>query len=118
MGASDAGVDLDVEWYRHLYRQAFKGLEHLHQNCIVHCDIKEPNLMVKSDDFEEPEVVIIDLGLSSAFHTLNNVSGTPGYMPPETWQKGDWFPRGDVFSMGVVCCQMLTGRVPNEKINL
>merc|ERR1719189_3350033 len=38
--------------------------------------------------------------------------GTPGYIPPETWQTEIWYPSGDVFSMGVVFFQMLTARVP------
>merc|ERR1712048_228242 len=111
--ASDAGVDMDLYWYRGIFRQAFRGLHHLHKNCIVHSDIKEANLMVKRPKYEKPEVVIIDLGLASSLKAVARVCGTPGYMPPETWKYGAWLPTGDVFSMGVTICQMLTRNIPN-----
>jgi len=82
----------------------------------MHCDIKEGNLMIKEPDYRNPHVVIIDLGLSMAMlKPEQGVCGTPGYIPPETWRDGKWFPRGDVFSMGVVCMQVITNNVPNPK---
>merc|ERR1711865_1278004 len=60
--------------------------------------------------------VIIDLGLSQAMSTTSEgPCGTPGYIPPETWAGGKWFPRGDMFSFGVVCIQVLTDKIPDEK---
>merc|ERR1712083_14677 len=71
------------------------------------------NIMVKTDDFRDPEVVIIDFGLaqSCASHRAG-VCGTPGYIPPETWQTGKWYPKGDCFSIGVVMLQLIGGN-PN-----
>merc|ERR1719215_946436 len=82
----------------------------------MHCDIKEPNIMVASGDFyAEPRVVLIDFGLSASFlGGSRGVCGTPGYIPPETWQTGIWHPRGDTFSMGVTFFQLMTGRVPSS----
>eukprot|EP00929_Paragymnodinium_shiwhaense_P006045 TRINITY_DN10885_c0_g1_i1.p1 TRINITY_DN10885_c0_g1~~TRINITY_DN10885_c0_g1_i1.p1 ORF type:complete len:449 (+),score=105.51 TRINITY_DN10885_c0_g1_i1:387-1733(+) len=109
-------VELDEDWYKHIFWQAFSGIKYLHSRSIVHCDIKEPNLMVHYEDYERPHVVIIDLGLATASLLGGpGAKGTPGYMPPETWEYGVWYPCGDVFSMGVVCFQMLTGRIPNAK---
>lgn len=67
-------------------------------------------------------MVLIDFGLSTAFTSnREGVCGTPGYIPPETWRRahsvdnpcaglksiwartGVWYPRGDVFSLGIVC---------------
>jgi len=115
--AVDAGVDLDDDWYKQLFTQCFTALEFLHEHGIVHCDIKEANIMCRTADFEEPEIVIIDYGMAAfSLASDKGVCGTPGYIPPETWAYGSWYPKGDVFAMGVVCAQMLTGNVPNKDL--
>merc|ERR1719440_2057779 len=79
----------------------------------MHCDIKESNLMLKTAEYHKPEVVIIDFGLlQTAASDVALVSGTPGYIPPEVWETGRWYPGGDMFSMGVVVMQMILKRVP------
>jgi len=115
--AREHEVELTEEWYKWIFHQAFTGLDYLHRSCVVHCDIKEPNIMVKRQSYEFPEIVIIDLGLAGTLQPNRGTCGTPGYMPPETWDYGAWFPTGDVFSMGVVCVQMLTDNVPNSVKN-
>merc|ERR1711865_1335853 len=116
--AQQKGVQITEDWYRNIFSQAVKGLEFMHGQAIMHCDLKEPNLMLKNDDYSNPEVVIIDLGLSQAMSTTSEgPCGTPGYIPPETWAGGKWFPRGDMFSFGVVCIQVLTDKIPDEKTN-
>lgn len=71
--------------------------------------------MLKDDNYTNPQVVIIDLGLSQAFMVGGGgPCGTPGYIPPETWRSGKWFPRGDMFSFGVTCLQLLTEKIPDE----
>lgn len=113
--ASKAGIPLTENWYQNIFKQAFQGLAHMHRNAVMHCDIKEPNLMLKDINYADPLVVIIDLGLSQAMHVEGaGPCGTPGYIPPETWDTGKWFPRGDVFSMGVVCVQLLANKVPDD----
>lgn len=117
--AAEANIDLTEDYYRNIFKQAFEGLSYMHLHALMHCDIKEPNLMFKTKDLANPEVVIIDLGLAKSF-SEDMSGGTPGYMPPEVVDlfaggKGAWYPRGDVFSMGVTCFQLITGRVPDEK---
>jgi len=69
--------------------------------------------MLRTQDYEQPEAVFIDYGVSREFScSVGRVSGTPGYIPPETWQTGSWYPRGDCFSMGVTMLQMILGHVP------
>jgi len=114
--ATSAGVDMDEDWFRDLFKQAFSGLDYLHEKSVLHCDIKEENIMVMYAEYETPEVVIIDLGLASTNLHAGKVCGTPGYMPPEVWENGTWFPKGDVFSMGVCCIQLLTDNVPDAKL--
>lgn len=115
--AAQAGVPTNEDWFRNIFTQAFKGLSYMHKHALMHCDIKEPNLMLKTDNYANPEVVIIDLGLAqmSADQDAMGACGTPGFIPPETWETGVWYPRGDIFSMGVVCFQLLTDNTPDEK---
>eukprot|EP00928_Gymnodinium_smaydae_P091316 TRINITY_DN75019_c0_g1_i1.p1 TRINITY_DN75019_c0_g1~~TRINITY_DN75019_c0_g1_i1.p1 ORF type:complete len:466 (-),score=57.67 TRINITY_DN75019_c0_g1_i1:86-1483(-) len=116
--AIGSGVDLNEAWYRRVFYQFFSALEWLHTHGITHCDIKEPNLMVKTTDYQNPYIVVIDYGLSASTLVSKGIRGTPGYIPPETWRRGCWYPKGDVFSMGVVCCQMLCDRVPSGKYGI
>lgn len=118
---AQAGVTMDEEFYRKIFNQTFDGLAHLHKHAVMHCDIKEPNIMMKTDDFTNPEAVIIDLGLSKSF-SQDISGGTPGYMPPELVDlfaggAGTWYPKGDIFSMGVTCLQLLTDNVPDADAN-
>lgn len=100
-------------WWRDVFRQCFEGIAHLHGNALIHCDIKESNLMIREPRYESPKVVIIDFGLmQTAASDRTLVAGTPGYIPPEVWEAGKWYPSGDVFSMGVVVMQMLLDRIP------
>lgn len=108
---------LTEDWWRHIFRQCFEALQFMHQQAMMHCDIKEPNLMLRTTDYANPQVVLIDFGVSKAMTAKDtgSCSGTPGYMPPETMNSGKWYPGGDIFSMGVVMFQLLTRTVPNEE---
>lgn len=110
--AKAQGVATSEGWYRNLLKQPFRGLAYVHQLAILHCDIKEQNLVLRTRDFHFPEIAIAGLGLhtSEVIEGGRRVEGTPGYIPPETWTSGIWFPCGDVFSMAVVAMQLLTGR--------
>jgi len=114
--AYDEGQPMSEDWWRQIFRQCLEGLAHLHRKAIMHCDIKEPNVMIASgDSYSAPHVVLIDFGLSTNFsNTGDGVSGTPGYIPPETWQTGVWYPLGDIFSMGVMFFQLMVGQVPSS----
>jgi serine/threonine protein kinase len=106
-------VDLSKSWWSELFKQSFAGLAHLHENALVHCDLKEPNIMLKTDKYHRPEVVIIDLGLvRNAACNTHYVSGTPGYIAPEVWEHGSLYPGADIFAMGVIMMQMLLDRIP------
>jgi serine/threonine protein kinase len=76
--------------------------------------------MLRTDDFREPEVVVVDFGLSKAMGAAESGvwGGTPGYIPPETLRSGKWFPGGDIFSLGVVMFQMLTNSTPDANLRL
>ena len=92
--ASKSGVAMVEDWWRRIFKQCFEGLRYLHRHAMMHCDIKEPNIMMKTTDYSAPEMVIIDYGLVQAY-TKDRVTicGTPGYIPPETWRTKSGIPR-------------------------
>jgi serine/threonine protein kinase len=108
---------LTEDWWKGVFRQCFEALEFMHKQAMMHCDVKEPNMMLRTDNYAAPQVVLIDFGISKAMTKSVGamVSGTPGYMPPETMNTGKWFPGGDVFSLGVAIYQLLTDQVPDDE---
>ena len=69
--------------------QGLNALFHLHGHAMMHCDIKEPNMMIKSSDFKQPHICLIDFGIARAMaDDSTETCGTPGYIPPETWSTG------------------------------
>jgi serine/threonine protein kinase len=108
---------LTEDWWRQIFRQCFEALQFMHQQAMMHCDVKEPNLMMRTDNYANPQVVLIDFGISKAMTKDSgaSVSGTPGYMPPETMNTGKWYPGGDVFSLGVTMYQLMADMVPDDE---
>lgn len=125
--AFDNGVKMTEEWWRRLYSQCLEGLAYLHSKAVIHCDIKEANIMLANTDYKDPRPVLIDFGLATNFGSLDmpqagedgvcSPAGTPGYIPPETWETEVWYPVGDVFSMGVVFFQTITAQTPGVSNN-
>lgn len=115
--ANDEGLRMSEAWWRPIFRQCLDGLAYLHRKAIMHCDIKEPNIMIASDtSYAAPVPVLIDFGLSTTFSKVDQgACGTPGYIPPETWATGQWYPVGDMFSMGITFFQLMVGRVPSSR---
>lgn len=115
--AHDQGLAMSEHWWRVIFQQCLDGLQYLHSQAVMHCDIKEENIMVAGADCEEPRLVLIDFGLAEGFlSTSSGCSGTAGYIPPETWETEHWYPKGDIFSMGIVFFQLMIGQVPNGEV--
>jgi len=111
--AAEAGVQMSERWLAQVFLQILTGVAFLHSQYIMHCDLKEPNVMITGRaDWHAPQIVVIDFGLAHEFTTRSYPGGTPGYMPPEVWDHGLWTPKGDVFSLGVMLFSMRTGRQP------
>jgi len=111
--AFQSGVRVSEDWWRTIFKQCLQALAFMHQQAMIHCDIKEPNIMLKTKNYNAPEVVLVDFGICKAMGAEDDectISGTPGYIPPETINLGKWFPRGDLFSLGVVMFQMVSGK--------
>ncbi|HEV7507787.1 MAG TPA: serine/threonine-protein kinase [Thermoanaerobaculia bacterium] len=94
--------------------QALAGLGYAHQKGIVHRDVKPANLLLN----ENGEVVVADFGIARAdsgpgLTTTGIAIGTPQYMSPEQILTPDQIDRrSDIYSMGVVLYELLTGRKP------
>jgi serine/threonine-protein kinase len=108
---------LTFERFLEIIPQVASGLEAAHQHNVVHRDIKSSNIMVT----DSGQVKILDFGLShlisgaTASHMLTAsgvMSGTLAYMAPEQLrgERGD--PLSDIFSLGVVMYETLTGKLP------
>jgi len=111
--AAAAGVQMSERWLAQVFHQILTGVAFLHSSYIMHCDLKEPNIMITGKaDWHAPQIVVIDFGLAHEFTTRSYPGGTPGYMPPEVWDHGLWTPKGDVFSLGVMLFSMRTGQQP------
>ena len=93
--------------------QVCKALQAAHQAGIVHRDIKPQNILIMNDG----TVKVIDFGIAAALgvEALDNravMEGTVHYMSPEQAQGEPTTPASDLYSLGVVLYEMLTGRVP------
>jgi len=110
--AMEAGVSVTSSWLAHVVLQVLQGVAYLHSKYIIHCDLKESNVMVTTaENWREPSVVVIDFGLARNFAVDGSNGGTAGYIPPEVWTTGLWTPKGDVFALGVIMFQLFSNGV-------
>lgn len=96
-----------------IVRQALLALEHAHARGIVHRDLKPENILVTPEGL----VKLTDLGLARAFADGRTtragvVSGTVQYLAPEQIRGEPADPRSDLYSLGILTFELLTGRLP------
>jgi serine/threonine protein kinase len=96
------------------------ALDYIHRNGVVHRDLKPENIMLDGDD----RIKLIDFGIAGkegarrlTFAKLSQVMGTPDYISPEQvkGKRGDG--RSDIYALGVMLYEMLTGKTPFQGTN-
>lgn len=98
-----------------LMRMACKGLFEAHSQGIVHRDIKPENILTIREDGGRPTVKIVDFGISAllaAGQQGASIAGTPHYMPPEQVLGQAFDGRCDMYALGCMAYELLTGRPP------
>jgi eukaryotic-like serine/threonine-protein kinase len=97
-----------------LIRQVLEGAGFAHRHGVVHRDLKPQNVIVD----EEREAIVTDFGIARAgvseITQTGSVMGTPQYLSPEQAQGLDVTSVSDLYSIGVILYEALTGRVPFE----
>jgi serine/threonine protein kinase/tetratricopeptide (TPR) repeat protein len=112
-----------------LFVSVCHAIQHAHQKGIIHRDVKPSNVLVTSHD-GKPVAKVIDFGVAKAIHqklsahsvytNFAQMVGTPLYMSPEQAEMSglDIDTRSDVYSLGVLLYELLTGTTPLEKKRL
>lgn len=123
-GGSVAGLlkehgALPVRWTALLVDQTLHALEAVHAAGIVHRDVKPANLLLEPTGSGRPHLRLTDFGIAAPLDEprmtrASMVIGSPGYMAPEQWRGADPDFRSDLYSVGRVGLEMLTGVRPSS----
>lgn len=101
--------------------QASDAVAAAHEAGIIHRDLKPSNILVTQSADQPAVVKVLDFGIAKfapdddeeeALPQTNSVIGTPRYMSPEQYNGNELTPAADVYSLGVILYEMLTGMVP------
>ncbi|MEZ4287972.1 MAG: serine/threonine-protein kinase [Polyangiales bacterium] len=112
---------LDESRVDHLVRQICGSLHEAHNVGIVHRDLKPDNIMLTEIAGQPDFVKVLDFGIakqsnradeSSTLTKKGGIVGTPPYMSPEQFSGQPVDKRSDIYSLGVLCYEMLSGRLP------
>lgn len=111
---------LCVDRARRIAIHVCEALDYIHGQGVVHRDLKPENIMVGDDDSTK----LIDFGISASegmrrltFSKFSNAMGTPDYISPEQIKRRHGDPRSDIYALGVILFEMLTGKTPFDGRN-
>jgi serine/threonine protein kinase len=101
---------IDPKKIMQIMLQIFSGLTHLHENQILHGDIKPANIMVNEKADGSVQIKILDFGFSRHFNDISQTTqGTPLYFSPEIANAYNVDASSDIWASGVMMLHMLTG---------
>lgn len=100
-------------------KQVLSALKNAHAKGIVHRDLKPANILIE-DRAGQDHALVLDFGIAKAFSEEENqqltkdqqIVGTPHYMAPEQAQGGKVDTRTDIYALGVILYEMVTGQLP------
>jgi serine/threonine-protein kinase len=107
----------------HVGQQILSALAEAHASKVLHRDLKPENVMLESRRNEPDVAKVLDFGIAKiqgpgergvTLTQAGLVCGTPGYMSPEQWSGEELDARSDLYSVGVILYEMLTGKLPFE----
>lgn len=113
-----AGRDLSDEAKVELIIQMLQALVYLHRRGILHRDIKPSNALVR-----DRQLKLLDFGLSvitsrTMEHLTQTTAGTMAYMAPELFQGAPYSKATDLYAVGMIAFELLTGQFPYRQDNL
>ena len=120
---------LDLRQRLYLFIQVCRAIQHAHQKGVIHRDIKPSNILVSlHDGVAVPKVIDFGIAKATAGRLADNPAvtaygqfiGTPAYMSPEQSELGgvDVDTRSDIYSLGALLYELLTGRTPFDNKQL
>ncbi|HEX8282970.1 MAG TPA: serine/threonine-protein kinase, partial [Pyrinomonadaceae bacterium] len=97
----------------HVFERVCEAVEYIHRNGVIHRDIKSNNIKISS----QGQVKLLDFGIakgqtSQQLTQVGSVIGTLHYLAPELVRGGTADARGDIWALGVLLYEMVTGRTP------
>lgn len=113
------GLPMDPREVAHIIKDVASALTYAHEQGIVHRDVKPVNVLMDSDG----RAVLSDFGIAKMLSGTEGLTragagvGTPEYMSPEQCRGGSVDARTDIYALGVMLFEMLTGHTPFEADN-
>ncbi len=110
-GLIDSGKSFSLEEIKNLMSQICDALSYAHKRDVIHCDIKPENIILDASN----KAIILDFGIArmctATLVQTQNFKGSPGYMSPEQIKGENPDTRSDIFSLGAVLYEIITGHM-------
>ena len=108
-------VTLPKKKARAIAQQLCAGLAEAHRNQVIHGDLKSNNVILAANPDGSVRAVITDFGLARKPDAKDGIlAGTPEYMAPELWKGAQASVASDIYALGVILCELVSGRKPGE----